>query len=212
MAVPTFLEARLAETVSAGAVGGPRITGRKKTYLPNGTLFQNFIATKAIHFYDLSPALRSAADFQTLLDAFYIVMLTPYVGFRFKDWRDFTATQANSRCTSIDGSTTLFQLQRVHTFGSITYLRDIKKPCASPAPVIKRTRASVVTTASATVDTTTGVATVAAHVGGDTYTWEGEFDVPVTFVDDEWTGSLEVSTSDLHVQAAAIKLEELLRP
>jgi uncharacterized protein (TIGR02217 family) len=212
MTVPVFLEQRLAETISEGAVGGPRITGRTKKYLPNGTLYQNFIATKATHAYDVAPALRSAADFQTMLDAFYVIMLTPYIGFRYKDWRDFTATQTNSKASSIGGSTTLFQLQRVHTFGGVTYLRDIKKPCASPAPVIKRTRSAVVTTASATVDTTTGIATIAGHVALDTYTWEGEFDVPVTFVDDEWTGSLEVSTRDLHVQSMPIKLEELLRP
>ena len=72
-----------------------------------------------------------------------------------------------------------------------------------------RTRAGVVTTASAAIAYTTGVATITGHVGGDTYTWTGEFDVPVTFSDDEWTGSLEVNTENLFVMSGAIKLEEV---
>lgn len=101
---------------------------------------------------------------------------------------------------------------RRHLFGGIEYLRSIKKPCASPASTVYRTRSGSTTLISATVDTTTGIATISGHVVGDTYTWAGEFDVPVTFVDDEWTSSLEVNTQNLHVMSQSIKLEELLRP
>lgn len=207
MTVPAFLEQRLDPAISEGARGGPIVPGRTKTYLPNGALQQNFSTTLPLHKYDVSYALRSAADFQIILDIFYVVMFTPYLGFRFKDWRDYLATQANTRLTFITGTT--WQLQRVYTFATIVVLRDIFKPCASPAPVIKRTRSAVVTTATATVDTTTGIATISGHAGGDTYTWEGEFDVPVQFTDDEWPSTLEVNVDDLHVQSASIALEEI---
>lgn len=202
-----FLEQRLDPAISQGAQGGPTAPGRVKTYVPSGALQQNFSATLPLHKYDVSYAIRSAANFQVILDLFYVVMFTPYTGFRFKDWRDFTATQTNSNLTFITGTT--WQLQRKHVFGGVTFLRDIVKPNASPVPAIKRTRAAVVTTASATVDTTTGIATITGHAGGDTYTWEGEFDVPVTFTHDDWTSTLEVNTQNLHVQSASIALEEI---
>jgi uncharacterized protein (TIGR02217 family) len=200
-----FLESRLDTKITAGAGVAVR-GGRAKTYLPNGRLQQDFQRAIALHEYDLSHGLRSAADFQTVLAAFYVVMFTPYEGFRLRDPKDYTATQTNSKLTLITGAT--YQLQRVHSFGGVEYLRDIKKPNSDV--VVKRTRSGSVTTASATVDTTTGIATISGHVGGDTYTWEGTFDVPVTFVDDEWTGSLDVGGDNLHITSAAIKLEELL--
>lgn len=207
-----FLEQRLDTRITHGAIGGPSVPGRVKRYLPNGELYQNFTSTRPVHRYDVSHGLRSRADFQTVLDAFYVVMFTPYTGLRYKDWRDFIATQANTRATLLAGSTTQLQLQRRHVFGGIQFLRDIKKPCAAPTPTVYRTRSGSTSSISATVDTTTGIATISGHVNGDTYTWIGEFDVPVTFVDDEWTGSLEVNTENLHVNSAPIKLEELLRP
>lgn len=202
-----FLETRLDTKITAGASVVVR-SGRSKTYLPNGLLQQDFYRPTPVHEYDVSHGLRSAADFQTVLAAFYVVMFTPYEGFRLRDQKDFTATQANSKLTLITGAT--YQLQRVHSFGGVEYLRDIKKP--NNDVVVKRNRSGSITTASATIDTTTGIATISGHVGGDTYTWEGTFDVPVTFVDDEWTGSLDVGTNNLHVHSAAIKLEELILP
>lgn len=207
--MPTFLEARLSTKITAGATGGPRVMGRQKTYLPNGRLVQNFVASVPLHEFDVSHGLRTRADFQSVLDIFYVVNFTPYSGFRFRWEADYLATQANSRATLIAGST--FQLQRAHVFGGITVLRDIKKP-VSPTVIVYRTRASVVSVATATIDYTTGIATITGHAGGDTYTWEGQFDVPVTFVDDTWIGSLEVNTANLHVQSSAIKLEELKTP
>lgn len=206
-----FLEQRMDTKITHGAVGGPTVTGRRKTYLPNGDLSQNFLATQAIHKYDVSHGLRSRADFQSVLDLFYVVMFTPYSGFRYKDWRDFLLTQENSKLSSIGGDPTLFQLQRRHLFGGIEHLRNIKKPIASTI-VVYRTRTGAVTMVSAAVDYTTGIATISGHVSGDTYSCTGEFDVPVTFTDDDWTGSLEVSTQNLHVMSSSIKLEELLRP
>ena len=200
-----FLDQRLDTKITAGATGGPMVPGRVKTYLPNGKLQQSFNATMPIHKYDVSHGLRSRADFQTVLDIFYVVMFTPYVGFRFRDERDYQATQTNTTLTALGGNN--WQLQRKHAFGGFTFLRDIFKPLAGV--VVYRTRSGSTNSIAATVYTTTGVAVITDHVGGDTYTWSGEFDVPVTFSDDAWTASLEVSTQNLHLQSGEIKLEEI---
>ena len=200
-----FLEQRLNIRLEHGASGGPTVPGRTKTYTPSGRLRQNFLASAAIHRYDVSHGLRLAADYQAVLDLFYVVMLTPYDGFRFRDWRDYRATAANSRCTLITGST--YQLQRVHSFGGFEVLRPIYKPEAGV--VITRTRAGTPSTATATVDTTTGIATISGHVGGDTYTWSGQFDLPVTFSSDEWVSRIEGAAPNILVVNQAIPLEEI---
>lgn len=107
--------------------------GRQKVYLPTGELRQNFLASMPIHRYDVSHGLRSRADFQSVLDLWYIVNFTPYEGFRFKDWRDFLLTTTNSRLVLISGSN--YQIYRVHTFGGIEFLRPIYKPVANTVTI-----------------------------------------------------------------------------
>ena len=202
MAALSFFEQRLDARITHGATGGPTVPGRVKRYTASGRLSQNFSASRPIHHYDISHGLRSRDDYQIVLDLWYVVMFTPYSGFRYKDWRDYQATRTNSKLTLISGTT--WQLQRRHVAGSIEFLRDIVKPCASPAVVIYDASGTPLT---ATVDTATGIATVPS---GTPATWAGEFDVPVTFTDDEWTGSsLEVATSNLHVMSGPIKVEEI---
>lgn len=201
-----FLEQRIDPKITEGARGGPTNFGRTKTYMPGGKLRQNFAWSMPRHSYDISYGVKSAEYFESVLSLYYVVNFTPYEGFRYKDWRDFEATQANSTLTLITGAT--YQLQRAYTFASVTFKRDIKKPVSGTVTVY-RTRASVVSVASASIDYTTGIATISGHVGGDTYTWTGEFDVPVTFVDDEWLADLEGSTENLFVASQPIKLEEI---
>lgn len=201
-----FLEQRLDARIEQGASGGPTLPGRSKTYLPSGQLRQNFIASQMIHRFDISHGMRNNADHQLVLDTFYVVMLTPYEGFRFRYWADYRATQTNSRLTLITGST--YQLQRVHTFGGVEVLRNIYKP-VSGTVTIYRNRASVVTVATATIDTATGIATISGHSSGDTYTWEGQFDLAVTFSDDEWISQLQATLTNIAVIPPPIRLEEI---
>lgn len=201
MTALAFLEQRLDAKITQGATGGPTVPGRIKRYTGSGRLSQNFSAAAPIHRYDVSHGLRSAADYQTVLDLWYVVMFTPYSGFRFKDWRDFQATRSNTKLTLISGNT--WQLQRRHVAGSVEFLRDIVKPCASPAIIVYDAGGTPLT---ASVDSETGIATVT----GTPATWTGEFDVPVTFSDDDWvSSSLEVNTQNLHIMSASIKLEEI---
>jgi uncharacterized protein (TIGR02217 family) len=201
-----FLEQRLDSRIEQGASGGPTVPGRSKVYTPSGKLQQGFTASAPIHRFDVSHGMRSNADHQLVLDTFYVVMFTPYVGFRFRYWTDYRATQANSTLTLITGSD--YQLQRVHTFGGVSVLRNIYKPVSGTVTVY-RTRASVITTATATIDYTTGVATISGHSGGDTYTWEGQFDIPVTFSDDEWVSQLQATLTNVAIVPPSIRLEEI---
>jgi uncharacterized protein (TIGR02217 family) len=197
----TFLEQRLDAKITQGAKAGPMVPGRVKRYTPGvGLTGQNFIASMPKHKFDISHGVRSIADYHTVQDAFYILMFTPYKGLRVKYWPDFQATATNSTLTLVSGTT--WQLQRKHVFGGITFKRDIVKPCASPAVVVYNVSAVALT---GTLDTTTGLWTGA---GTPSY-WVGEFDLPMTFENDEWMHTLEVTTTNLHVMSDEIPMVEI---
>ena len=204
-----FLDQLLDPSITQGAQGGPTVTGRTKTYLPSGKLRQNFLASVPVHKYDVSHGIRTAAQRQAIIDLWYVVMFTPYSGFRFRDWSDYQATQSNTSCTLITGS--VYQLNRVHTYGSVVVTRPIYKP-VSGSVTVWRTRSGVVSAATASIDYTTGQTTISGHVAGDTYTWSGQFDVPVTFSDDAWVDTLQANVSNLAIDCGEIKLEELTDP
>jgi uncharacterized protein (TIGR02217 family) len=130
-----------------------------------------------LHVYELGHAIRRAEEFETLRAFFYNVA-GQYDGFRFKDWGDFEAT--NQPLSLISSAT--YQLNRTYVRGVRTFTRPITRP-VSPI-VVKRNRAGVISTISPTISYTTGQVTVTGHVSGDTYTWTGEFDVPVAFTSD----------------------------
>lgn len=201
MTALAFLEARLDTKVTRGSEPKVMVPGRTHRYTPGrGLTGQNFTASMPKHEFDISHGVRSREDFHVVLDAWMIVNFTPYSGLRVKYWSDFIATATNTTATNISG--TIWQLQRKHVFGGVTFKRDIKKPCALPAVVVYNAGGTPLT---GTVDTTLGTFTGA---GTPAY-WTGEFDLPMTFKDSEWTSSLEVSTENLHLMSGTITMIEI---
>lgn len=205
-----FLDSRLDAKYTDGAQIIATNPGRIKTYTEGGDLMQKFTRSAPTHQVELCHPLKTSAEFKTLIDLWYVVNFTPYTGFRVKVHSDYQATLVNSKCTFSTGSTTVLQLQRAHTFGSITVLRDIYKPVSSTVTVY-RTRSAVQSSIASTVDYATGLATISGHTTGDTYVWVGEFDLPMTFADNEWAGTMRISNPRLHIEPDTIKLEELPR-
>lgn len=202
-----FLEQRLSQRIERGATGGPVNRGRQMVRTTSGRLRQVFTWPEPLHTYTVSHGIRGQADLEELRGLWYVVNFTPYEGFRFRDWSDYRATQANSRCALITGST--YQLQRVYTFVGLEFIRRIQKPVTGAT--VYRTRSAVVTTATASIDTATGIATISGHTTGDTYTWTGEFDVPVTFTDDAWIQQLETLAGDgIVATMPSINMEEIV--
>lgn len=202
-----FLEQRLSQRIERGASGGPVNRGRQMVRSAGGRMRQVFTWPEPIHTYTVSHGVLGQAQLEELRSLWYVVNFHPYEGFRFRDWSDYRATQANSRLTLITGAT--YQLQRVYTFVGVEFIRKIQKPVAGA--VVYRLRSTVTTVATASIDTSTGIATITGHVSGDTYTWAGEFDVPVTFSDDAWVQQLEAMNAEGAVATMpAINLEEII--
>lgn len=202
-----FLEQRLSPRIERGASGGPVNRGRQMVRTAGGRLRQVFTWPEPLHTYTISHGVLGQAALEELRALWYIVNFTPYEGFRFRDWTDYRATPDNSRCSLLSGSS--FQLQRVYRFAGVEFVRHIQKPVAGA--VIYRTRAGAVSTATATVSVSTGIATISGHLAGDTYTWAGEFDVPVTFTGDEWVQQIESMVAEGAVATMpSVALEEIL--
>lgn len=201
MALP-FLEARFSDAIARGSRGGPSIAGRTKVYTASGRLSQDFLTTRRLHRYDVSHGIKTRDDFEEVLAAYHVLMGTPYAGMRFKDWNDYRVTRELSALAHVAGTT--WQLQRKYSFGASSTLRDVQKPVAGTVAVFN----ALGTLLTATVDATTGIVTVPA---GTPDSWQGEFDVPVTFADDAMD-SIEVDgIAGAELKGLpSIKLEEIL--
>jgi uncharacterized protein (TIGR02217 family) len=168
-----FLESpRFPEAIANGAFGGP---GFSTTVVATASGKESRDGAWAYprHAWDVSQGINDAADFDTLL-AFFMVARGRQNGWRFKDWADYAATHAQGVVTAITGTT--FQAFKKYTAGSATQLRKIVKPVAGTFEV----KVSGVVTAHS-VDTATGVITIASAPAAANVTWSGEFDVPMRF-------------------------------
>ena len=200
-----FFEALFPPRISRNAQGGPRFL-TSKAYTVSGQRQTNRNATYPLHQYTIGHPVKTGADFEQLRAFFYVVG-GDADAFRFKDWSDFRATQANTSTTVITGTT--YQLNRTYTFGGRQFVRPIYKPVAGVQ--VFRTRGVDVTdiTESCAVNTTNGQMTVnTGHQAGDTYTWVGTFHVPVAFKDPAALWRL-LGTPNMLTEWPSIELEEI---
>jgi uncharacterized protein (TIGR02217 family) len=172
----SFFDERFDECYAFGVRGGPKFS-TEVVRTQGGQRYANKNWLMPLHVYEIGHAIRQKDDFETLR-AFFYAVAGQFDGFLFKDWGDFEAVA--QPLVLISGST--YQTYRAYVRGSRTFMRKITRP-RSPI-VVKRNRAGVISTISPTIAYTTGQVTVTGHVGGDTYTWTGEFDVPVAFTSD----------------------------
>lgn len=199
-----FLETPRFDTdISYGSSGGPGF----KTYIflgDSGREGSTITWSSARGRYSVSESIRDATDMDAIRTLFY-ACLGRAIGFRFKDWGDFTAT--NEAIGTGDGTNRVFKLKKTYS----TYVRRIFKPVSGTVSV--KVDGVTIDPTHYTVDTTTGTITFGAlYPPADTkpVTATFEFDVPVRFD----TDTLEASVEDFDVQSwttiplIEIKLED----
>ncbi len=195
----SFFDERLDDCYSFGVRGGPKFS-TEVVRTQGGQRYVNQNWTMPLHVYEIGHAIQREDDFETLRAFFYNVS-GQYSGFRFKDWADYKAV--TQPLVLISGSN--YQLYRAYIRGVRTFLRKITRPVSTI--VVKRNRAGVITTISPTVTYTNGHVAVTGHASGDTYTWTGEFDVPVAFTSDV----LEATIENKHPGASRAEAQLLIR-
>lgn len=204
-----FLESpRFPDKIAFGAIGGP--TWKTAVATTTGGIERRMAPWEYPRCrYVLSQAPRSIAEFQELLN-FFNAVRGRAVGFRWRDWLDYSATTSTGRIgrTGYGGGAGKdpdgkYYLYKVYQMGAETVLRRIRKPVAG---TIKCYANGVLKSYS--VNTATGEVGVflADDTAGTTLRWEGEFDVPVRFDVDELRA--ELIAPDL-VQWSNIELVEI---
>lgn len=124
------------------------------------------------------------------------------IGFRFKDWSDYTATMEPIGMGT--GASQTYQLTKRYTFGALTTTKNITKPVSGTVHFY----ANKVEIFPTTFDYTTGIFTLKATSGATVY-WSGEFDVPVRFSSDELMSSSNDGNSYGLFLTANVDLQEI---
>ncbi len=175
-----FFDERFPEDISFGARGGPRFSTEVNRTV-GGQRFVNRNWLLPLQHYDVSHGIKVPADFERIRAFFYNVY-GQFDAFRYKDWTDFECNAVKlGSLAPLDAP--IWQLQRDYVRGVRTFHRPIYKPRPGKV-IVTRHRAGATSTPSSSVDYATGQVTMTGHVSGDTYTWVGEFDVPVAFTSD----------------------------
>jgi uncharacterized protein (TIGR02217 family) len=175
-----FDEEQFPPSISFGARFGPGFNTKVVT-LSSGSEKRNQNWSMARYQGDVSTGIKQPAQMDAFL-AFFVNRAGRARGFRFKDWKDFQAVDQAVGGT-VDGSNTVFQLQKIYTTATRTYTRTILKPVSGT--VLINGHAS-----GFTLDTTTGLVTMTTAPSVRPLA-SFEFDVPVRFDIDLFDPSIE---------------------
>ena len=184
----SFIETpRFPDDIAYGSSGGPEF----RTFIFEGQSgIEQRYSTWSRHRlrYDVSYGIRNQTDMDTVR-AFFYNMGGKAVGFRFKDWSDYSMTDMN--IGTGDAAETQFGISKTYTSGAQTYVRRIFKPIGTGL-VVKVDGVTQTITTDYTVDTTTGIITFVSPPGAALpITVTCEFDVPVRFDTDIMAASHE---------------------
>lgn len=204
----TLIAADFPERIAFGAQSDPQWS-TNLVALGSGFESANQNWQDCRHAFDVSFAVRVLSDYQ-LIRAHFHQARGRARAFLFKDFLDYTATQAEGVLTAT-GTANQYQMHKRYGSGADVYDRRITRP-RNPV-LVYRTRTGTTTTITPTVDYDTGLVTVSGHVSGDTYAWAGEFRVPCRY-DTDRLPSAAVNrepgpTGELFVQCDAIPVVEV---
>lgn len=181
----SFAEVRFPEDIAYGSEGGPQFSTDVVT-TQGGFEQRNSNWQAARARYNVARGVKTQAQLESLI-AFFRARKGRAVGFRFKDWTDYSAT--GQILGEGNGSQQDFQLIKNYTSGATTVSRSITKPVAGSVAIYVN---SVLQTSGYTLNTTTGVVSfTAAPAVLAVVSADFEFDVPVRFEADALSASLE---------------------
>jgi len=182
----SFVEIQFPSDISYGATGGP-IYSTDVVSLFSGHEQRNSNWKNARGRYNIASGVKTEKQWQALI-SFFRARRGKAIGFRFKDWSDYSAV--GQQIGIGDGSNTEFQLVKLYTSGSITVQREIKKPIVGTVKIHKNSHLRGHNDYS--VDHATGIVSFSeAPTAGVIITSDFEFDVPVRFDTDELQISLD---------------------
>jgi uncharacterized protein (TIGR02217 family) len=182
----SFVETRFPEDISYGSSGGPEFN-TDIVDLSSGHEQRNANWSASRAKYNVAHGIKTQTQLDALI-AFFRARRGKAVGFRFKDWTDYTAV--NQILGTGDGANVTFSLRKVYSSGGVNHYRDITKPVTGTVKIYVNSVLKTVTT-DYTINMNTGVITfVSAPPNGQDVTADFEFDVPVRFDTDKLNASI----------------------
>lgn len=180
-----FLETpRFPDAIAFNAQGGPGYA-TQVVAVQSGFETRNSLWTFARMTWDVGHVVKPLSAYGPLI-AFFRSVRGKAIGFRFKDFSDFTDSMNGGAgvlgLSGVgDGVATVFQMVKNYPNGALTDQRLIRKPISGACAFFDN--ASPVTP---TVDYTTGLVTFGSPpVTAHALTWTGQFDVPMRFDTDQ---------------------------
>jgi uncharacterized protein (TIGR02217 family) len=184
MSTPGFLELQLDPLVSYGTSGGP---GFSTLVVSNNSRNEQRVQQQSRGYWKLALSFsdKSKTQLTTIQNHFAVVMGKTY-GWRFRNWRDYQAT--NEPIAALSTPTTM-QLTKTITMGGISTVTLIRKPDMVLPITLTRDGAAFPSSGNWTLDTTTGIVTFTASQTGHVFTWTGQYDMAARFDVDDMGGS-----------------------
>lgn len=180
-----FVETRFPADISYGSSGGPEYS-TDIVVTQSGYEQRNINWSQARARYNVAHGVKTQAQLDSLI-AFFRARKGKADGFRFKDWTDYKAI-AQPIGTG-DGSTTVFQLIKQYTSGSVAETRIITKPVSGTVKIYLN---GVLQSSGYSANTTNGQITfIVAPGSGVSVTADFEFDVPARFDTDRLSAVIE---------------------
>jgi len=181
----SFVETQFPPDISYGATGGPRFSTDVAEVF-SGWEQRNINWSEARGEWNVSHGVKTQVQLDALI-AFFRARRGKAIGFRFKDWSDYSAS--NQVIGTGNAVKTVFQLVKSYTSGAVTVDRPIKKPVSGTVQVYKD---GVLQVSGVSVNTTTGEVTfTSAPANGVVITANFQFDVPVRFDTDKLDMTLD---------------------
>lgn len=181
----SFDEIQFPADISYGSSGGPTYA-TDIVISASGYEQRNISWAQARARYNVAHGVKTKSQLEQLI-AFFRARRGRAVGFRFKDWTDYTASGQN--LGTGDGVRTSFQLVKRYNSGASEEVRMITKP-VSGSVVVKVN--GTVRTSGITVDYTKGLVQFSvAPLAGQIVSADFSFDVPVRFDTDRLSATLD---------------------
>jgi uncharacterized protein (TIGR02217 family) len=162
----SFLESpRFPEKISYGAVGGP-VYKTDVVIVNSGFEQRNAVWSQARASYNVAHAARDR-DMMAEIIAFFRSVKGRAIGFRFKDWLDYKATNVEGFLgTGVGTGLPTYQLKKKYEAGVNFELRDIRKPVAGTVRVYLNNALLTEGTSAGQwqIDNSTGIVTFAPVV------------------------------------------------
>jgi uncharacterized protein (TIGR02217 family) len=180
----SFIEVQFPSDISYGSSGGPQYATDVVASV-SGHEQRNSSWSQARARYNIAHGVKTKAQLDALI-AFFRARKGRAIGFRFKDWTDYQATETIG---TGDGVRTVFQLIKTYTSGAVTESRTIRKPVTGTVQVYVN---AVLQASGVSIAYSTGEIIFAAPPApGQLVSASFEFDVPVRFDTDTLSASLD---------------------